>query len=215
MTSTSVKENPSYKIHNVDQGSEEWFALRLQYPLTASEAQAIGNQGKGLETLVWKKLSEKYSSGIDEDLSNKDLRRGKELEPLAREMYELKTGNTTKIVGFVTNESISKVGGASPDGFSEDGLIEIKCFEDKKHFQGIVNGIEIEPQYMWQMQMQMLFTERNWCDFVAYNPNFEDSLLIKRVWADKEMQDSIIKGLQMGEQLLNNITTQYERNKKI
>ena len=29
------------KYHKVIQGSEEWFALRLKYPLTASHAQAI------------------------------------------------------------------------------------------------------------------------------------------------------------------------------
>lgn len=208
----SVKEKLSYKIHNLDQGSEEWFELRLQYPLTASEAQAIGNQGKGLETLVWSKLAEKYSQAPRDTYSNKDLERGKELEPIARDMYELETGNKTEIIGFITNESISKVGGASPDGFSEDGLVEIKCFEDKKHFQMIVNGLEIESQYMWQMQMQMLFTGRRWCDFVAYNPNFTKSLLIKRVEENKEMQDKIIKGLEIGEELLNKIKKQYESN---
>ncbi len=54
------------KIHNIEQQGDEWFALRLNYPLTASHAQAIGNQGKGLETLCWEKLSERYSSADKE-----------------------------------------------------------------------------------------------------------------------------------------------------
>lgn len=206
----SQKEKKNWKQHNVEQGSEEWFFLRLEYPLTASEAQAIGNQGKGLETLVWSKLAEKYSQAPRDTYTNKDLERGKELEPIAREIYELETGNKVEQVGFITNEKISKVGGASPDGMMKNGLVEIKCFEDKKHFQNIVNGLEIESQYMWQMQMQMLFTERKWCDFVAYNPNFTKSLLIKRVEQDKEMQDKIVKGLEIGEKLLKEITQKYE-----
>lgn len=195
------------QIIKVEQKTPEWFALRLQYPLTASEAQAIGNQGKGLETLCWEKLEEKYSIADKERYINKDIERGVELEPLARDMYELYTGNKVDEVGFVVNEKISKVGGASPDGIivSQNGLIEIKCFEDKKHFQYIVNGLEIESQYVWQVQMQMLFTETDFVDFIAYNPNYKQSLLIQRVTTDREMQDKIKEGLKKGEELLKEI----------
>lgn len=195
------------QIHNVEQKTPEWFALRTEYPLTASEAQAIGNQGKGLETLVWEKLAEKYSVGDKDKYTNKDLERGIELEPLARDMYELQTGNKVATLGFVTNHKISKVGGVSPDGkiIEQNGLIEIKCFEDKKHFKNIVNGLEIESQYMWQMQMQMLFTETEFVDFVTYNPNYKESLLIQRVYPDEVMQDAIKSGLKKGEELINEI----------
>jgi len=99
------------------------------------------------------------------------------------------------------------VGGASPDGLvGEDGLLEIKCFADTKHFKMTKKGIEVESQYMWQMQMQLLFTERKWVDFVVYNPNYKDSLLIERVLPDKEKQDKIREGLKKGEELLNEIT---------
>lgn len=194
------------KIHNIKQQSEEWFELRKKYPLTASNAQAIGNQKKGLETLIWKKLAEKYSLADKEIYTNKDLERGIELEPLAREIYELQTGNKVKEVGFVTNSKISKVGGASPDGIiGEEGLIEIKCFEDKKHFQMTIEGLKVESKYLWQMQMQLLFTNRKWCDFVAYNPNYKKSLLIERIYPDKEMQKQIIEGLKIGEEIISKI----------
>lgn len=191
------------KIHTVEQRSPEWFELRKQYPLTASKAQAIGNNGKGLETLVYEKLAEAYSSGIVENYSDKHTERGVELEPQARTLYELETGVTVKEVGFVTNDAISPVAGASPDGLvGKDGLIEIKCFDDVKHFRMTVDGMEIESQYLWQIQMQMLVTGRKWCDFVCYNPNYEKSLLIQRVEADKEMQDKIKDGLKTGEILI-------------
>ena len=86
------------KIHDVEQRSPEWFALRKQYPLTASKAQAIGNNGKGLETLVWEKLAEAYSSGVVEDIGNRHTERGIELEPQAISLYELETGAKVEVV---------------------------------------------------------------------------------------------------------------------
>lgn len=199
------------QIHNCEQKSEEWFELRKQYPLTASHAQAIGNNGKGLETLVWEVLSEKYSAGEKEQFANSHTDRGEELEDQARELYMLETGNEVTKVGFVTNEQVSKVGGASPDGLvNKDGLLEIKAFADTKHFKAMVEfkksgKFEIESQYQWQMQQQMLFTGREWADFLAFNPNYPQSLLIQRVKADKEMQAKIYEGLVRGEELINEI----------
>lgn len=191
--------------HNVEQRSPEWLALRQKYPLTASNAQAIGNQGKGLETLVYTKLAERHSSGIKEAYTNEHLERGVELEAQARSLYELETGNKVEEVGFITNKKVSEVGGASPDGLvNDDGLIEIKCFDDVKHFK-LSLELVIESQYIWQMQMQMLFTGKKWCDFVAYNPNFKRSILIQRVVEDKEMQDAIKKGLVIGHELIKTI----------
>lgn len=197
--------------HNVEQKSPEWFALRKQYPLTASNAQAIGNNGKGLETLCWEKMSEKYSSGEQVQFTNVHTDRGNELEEDARELYNLQTGNSTEVVGFVTDEAISPVGGASPDALvNDDGLLEIKCFADTKHFKAIIEQkktgkFEIESQYIWQMQMQMLFTGRKWVDFLAYNPNFSDALLIQRVEIDEEKIAKIKEGLKKGEEIINEI----------
>lgn len=203
------------KFHKCDQKSPEWYKLRQEHPLTASEAQAIGNQGKGLETLVWTKLSEKYSTAEVDNYSNKDLERGNELEPQARSLYELETSNTVEEVGFVTNDKISKYCGASPDGLvGKDGLVEIKCFEDKKHFRmSLEEDFEIESGYIWQMQMQMLITGRKWVDFVAYCPNYKKSLLIKRILPDKEMQDKIKTGLAMGEKIIKEIENKIKITK--
>lgn len=195
-------------IHEVEQKTEEWYALRRQHPLTASNAQAIGNNGKGLETLVWTVLADKHSFADKEHFGNKDTERGNELEDQARDIYQLETGNIVTKVGFVTNETISPVGGASPDGLvGIDGLLEIKCFDDAKHFRYIIEGLKPESQYEWQMQMQMLITGRKWCDFVAYNPNYKQTLLIIRVYAEPEMQDKIKEGLRTGEKLIKEIET--------
>ncbi len=201
------------QIHNVEQKSPEWNKLRLEYPLTGSKAQSIGNQGKGLETLVYERLAAKYSSSEADKYSNEDLERGVELEPQAQSLYELETGNTIEKVGFVTNDKVSKYAGVSPDGIVGNGLVEIKCFEDKKHFKMILEGdFEIESQHVWQMQMQMLICEKDWCDFIAYNPNYKKSLLIKRVLPDLVMQEKIKTGLAIGDKLISDIENKWKQN---
>ena len=194
------------QIHDVEQKSKEWLALRRQYPLTASDALAIKTGGAGLETIVWTKLAELYSSGEAEQFSTKDTERGNDAEPTARALYSLETGLEVKEVGFITNDEISAVAGCSPDGLvGEEGLWEGKSFADAKHFRMTVEGIEIENKYMAQMQFQMLITGRKFCDFCAYNPNYKQSLLIKRVEADEEMHKAIIEGLKKGEALIKKI----------
>ncbi len=199
-------------IHNVIQKSEEWFELRRKYPLTASKAQAIATGGKGLETLVWEVLAERYSFAEKDSVTNKDMERGVELEDQARDIYQLQTGIDVYEIGFVTNETISSLGGVSPDGGikNQNGGIEIKCFDDTKHFKYSIEGLTPESQYEWQMQMQMLFAEWNFVDFCAYNPNYKDSLLVKRIPADKEKQQKIIEGLKIGEELIKKIEMLYK-----
>ena len=198
------------KLHKVKQKTPEWIQLRLDHPLTASQAQAIATGGKGLETLCWNKLAEKYSSASPEDISNNHIDRGNELEEHARAMYELDTGRQVTEVGFITNEKYP-LAGASPDGLIEDGGLEIKCFADPKHFRFIIEPT-IESQYMWQMQMQMLIGEFKFVDFVGFNPNYKQSLVIKRIEPDNVMQEKLKVGLKMGVKIIKEIEKKYDRN---
>lgn len=191
------------KLHNVQQKTPEWRQLRLDHPLTASVAQAIATGGKGLETLCWEKMAEKYSSAPPVELSNIHIDRGNELEEQARAMYELETDTEVKEIGFITNDKYP-LAGASPDGLIDGGGIEIKCFADPKHFRFILEP-SIESQYMWQMQMQMLVGEYSFVDFVAFNPNYKQSLVVKRIEADRVKQEKLKVGLAMGVKIIRKI----------
>lgn len=196
-------------IHNIEQRTPEWFALRTKYPLTASKAQAIATAGKGLETLCWDKKAEEYNIGEKEEYDNEHLKRGRELESEALDKYVDYRGEI-ETVGFVTDESISKVAGASPDALSETHNIEVKCFADTKYFKLLAEykatgQVKVESQYEWQMQMQMLFTGKKKSHYVLYNPNYTDSIIIHEVLADEEKQAKIIAGLKKGEEILNEI----------
>lgn len=209
------------KIHDVEQKSPEWFALRLEHPLTGSHAQAIGNQGKGLESLCFDELSKKYSSAEADGFSNDHTSRGDELEPMAISVYELETGNSVRKIGFITNPDICEVGGVSPDGWvtengEEVGNLEVKSFEDKKFFRMLIDykttgDFKVESQYLWQIQQEMLFGEKKWTDLVVYNPNYKNSILIKRIEVDPVMQQQLITGLKIGERIIKEIEAKYNK----
>ncbi len=186
------------KIYNIEQGTQEWFDVR-KWKMTASNAQAIGNCGKGLDSYIYEVLSQSLSTNT-ERYTNEFMERGKELEAQARALYELETGERVIEVGFC---EYSEYVGCSPDGLTETGGIEIKCLNDLTHTKTLINGAkEIESKYIWQIQMNLLVTGKEWWDYVQYNPNFEKSLFIHRVLPDKEMHEKLIKGFEIGAKLL-------------
>jgi len=196
-------------ISTIIQGSPEWYIERA-LSLTASHGQEISANGKGLETYVKKKMAEYYSTAERTNYESVDMQRGNELEYQARAIYELEKGVSVKEVGFVRmNEYVL----ASPDGLvEENGLVEIKCHNDVKHFSLILEGEKlIEKKYIWQMQMQMLVTGRKWCDYCAFNPNFKDTLLVFRIEADEEMHEKLLLGIEAGIELIKTIQMEYEK----
>jgi putative phage-type endonuclease len=195
-------------IHNIEQGSAEWFAVR-KLKLTASKADAIATAGKGLETLCLELVAEAYSKAEPERYTNEAMERGNQLEAEARGMYEaLNDFLQVQEVGFV---EYSKFVGCSPDGLvGDDGLVEIKCPQDKTYANYLIIG-DIDSKYAWQMQMQMLITGRKWCDYVVYNPNFKRSCIIVRVEADKEKQEKLLAGFKKGEEILKQMIEKMEK----
>jgi len=189
-------------INNIEQYSDEWWALRAGR-LTASNAQCISANGKGLETYAYNILAEKYSNN-HESYTSPEMQRGTELEPLAREEYEIQTLEEVKEVGLITDGDYVS---CSPDGLiGEDGGLEIKCLNKTKHFKIMVNGEkEIESKYIWQVQMSLLISKRKWWDLVFYHPDFEKKLIIFRQYPDLEKQEKLKIGIEKGIKLINEI----------
>ena len=195
-------------IHKVVQGSEEWFALKLG-KLSASEAQAISANGAGLDTLVYKLVAERLSGAREDSYTNPDLERGIKQEDTARSSYEMETGNKVEQVGFCQPEENDDIG-ASPDGLvGKDGLVEIKCVRGSVYVK-LLYTKKIDTAYVWQMQMQMLVTGRKWVDYVVFNENFSD-LIIIRVERDEEAIAKIQKGLDAGIELINKIIGRVQK----
>lgn len=186
--------------------SPEWFRIR-EKKLSASHAQAIGNHGKGLVTYVNQIMAEYYSNAPKEPFNNEHTQRGIELEPDAAMAYGFECCGETQTVGFV---EYNQYVGCSPDLLvSDNGLAEIKCFNDMKHFGMIINP-KFESRYIWQAQMQLLITEREYCDLVAYNPNFDQSLVVVRILPDQKKFQQLQEGFEFGIDMIVKIEKQME-----
>lgn len=199
------------KIHNCEQGTEEWLQCRLG-KLTGSVAYTIAVKGKGLDTLCLEKATELLTGIIPDGYKNDAMQHGNDYEAEARSIYELETGNKVVQVGFCEdNEYV----GVSPDGLvGNDGLIEIKCPQDKTYTQYLID-MKIKPEYYAQMQMQMLITKRIWCDYVVYNSHFEKPIIIQRVFPDKEYMEKLAEGLGYGIRRIQEIVKQVQANMRL
>ncbi len=198
------------KIHNFEQRSSEWYEIR-KGKMTASNAQAIGNCGKGLESYILQVMSEYYEMTPEEKYTNSQLERGIELEEQARDIYEMLNNAKVEQVGFIEGDEYS---GCSPDGLiGEDGGLEIKCHNNLTHFKLLLDK-KIDSGYLWQIQMNLFITGRKWWDYMAYNPNFKENMFIERVEPDAEMFDKIKKGLELGKYRINEIKNKYGENSK-
>lgn len=160
---------------NVEQGSEEWHAMRLGL-ITCSEIKTIRADGAGAQTyingLAYERITGESSSVFE---GNKWTERGHELEPIARELYEQKTELIVEQVSFITNLGF----GYSPDGLvGDDGAIEIKAKQPKDQIAILRSG-EIPKEHLDQLDGAMLCAELDWIDFVSYCPNLP--IFIKRV----------------------------------
>jgi predicted phage-related endonuclease len=188
------------KIHDCIQGTDDWFALRVG-KFGSTDAHTISVNGKGLETACFNKVAEIMTGKIPQGYTNEDMERGIQLESSARLLYELKTGNEVKQVGYI---EYSKYIGGSPDGLvNDDGLIEIKCPSDRVFVQFLYDK-KIDLKYFWQMQHLMFITNRKWCDYVLYNENL-DRIEITRVERDEKAIEKIKVGLVEGEEKIKAI----------
>ena len=196
----------NYVIKNNPQGTDAWLKDRIGHA-TASHAQAIGNNGKGLETYIVEIMAEALSSGEKEQYSNNHTERGNELEPTARAMYELEYNCRVEEIGFC---ELNDFVGCSPDGLVGDhGMIEIKCPDDRGYFNILMNE-KIDSGYIWQCQMNMLILNRKWCDLIFYNPNFEKSMKIFRLDPDEKMHEALKEGFIIVETRIKELKDKYK-----
>lgn len=195
-------------IHQMDQQSEEWFDIR-KGKMTASNAQAIAANGKGLDTYIHQIVVAKITGVEPEKFNgNRHTERGNELEPEARLSYEIARDVTIEQVGFIEEDEYV---GCSPDGLiGEEGGIEIKSPDDIKYFRLLTGEEKVDEAYIWQCQMCLLITKRKWWDLLFYNPNFQKSMLIVRIEPELVRQERLIVGIEKGKNLIKELIQKYE-----
>lgn len=167
------------------QRTEEWFSARMG-KVTASRICDIMRMTRSgpsasrknyMAELVCERLTGQRAASFESDA----MKWGTENEPLARAEYEARNLTTVQEVGFIDHPTIRGTG-ASPDGLvRDDGCIEIKCPNTATHIETITTG-KIDGDYLYQMGWQMECADREWCDFISYDPRLPPKL---RYWCKR------------------------------
>lgn len=172
------------KIHNVEQNTDEWYALRSKVFVTASEMSNLitseGKPSKSADDYACERAANMIAGKPLESWGgNAATQRGHELEPEARSLYEFEYDCDVEQVGFVTQDDLSV--GCSPDGLvGQDGMVQIKCLYGKGHMKNILDLGKKSPStglskvvipYFVQVQCEMWVAEREWNDLWFYHPD--------------------------------------------
>ena len=180
----------------IEQGTEAWLQLRLGKVTASRVADIMAKTKTGVSASRGNYLIElalqRVTGNIEPMYTNDAMAWGTATEPQARVDYEVKTGNFVDQIAFVEHPTIEWFG-CSPDGLvGNDGLIEIKCPNSATHWATIKDG-KPPNKYVIQMQTQMACTNRQWCDFVSFDPRMPErsQLFICRVERDQTMIDEI------------------------
>lgn len=181
-------------IHDVEQNTPKWFAIKAGRPSTSCFGSLITGKGEpsdGLDEYAYSLAGEKFSGRPDEDgfAGNRYTRRGLELEPESKSWYEMQYQVEIQEVGFITDDLMSY--GASTDGLvGDDGLTEFKNLIKKEFSKLLVylarNKGKPPTRYIPQVQGELMVTERKWADLVFYHPDFDP--IVIRIYPDPEYQ---------------------------
>jgi len=173
-----------FEFHDVEQNTDEWFALRAGRLTSSKLGTIMANLGKSFGEPAKKyavniAIEQITGEPIASTFTNAHMERGHEQEPIARMLYEEEMFSDVSNGGFFGSEFV----GCSPDGLVyKDGVIEIKSVIGPVHYANIKRQ-NVDPAYKWQCIGNLKFTGRDWLDFVSYCAEFPDDkqLFIKRL----------------------------------
>lgn len=162
------------------QRTAEWHAERAgkftgsRFVDVLARNKKTGAKLKAWDDLIWQVVVERMTGQAVEGPTGYALQWGTDVEPFAREAYELQTGNVVVESGFIQHPEYP-FAGCSPDGLiGDDGGLEMKCPKNSAiHLARFIDGVPEE--YIPQIQGCMWVTGRKWWDFVSYDPRMPES----------------------------------------
>lgn len=172
----------------MEQRTQEWYAAR-KGRITASLVGGLLDCAPYMsKDAAFRALVRSCHGLPDEFEGNIATDYGTNNEELAVKAYEIETGNTVVLAGFVAWDNWL---GASPDGYiGDDGLIEIKCpFGKRKDEEPEFASIEDQPHYYAQIQVQLFVTGRKWCHFWQWSPHGSKLEIVEfsQDWIDENL----------------------------
>ena len=185
------------QIYDCEQGSPEWFRVRLGLP-TMSEAGTImangkdGGPSKTRESYKRKLAAEIITGEPGESFTSPVLDRGKAMEQEGREYYELFCDEPLERVGFIRRGNT----GVSPDSLvGANGGLEIKTQRADLLIETLEKGTDpgwFPPEHKPQCQGFLWIAGREWIDLSVYWPRmprfvrraYRDETYIKKLAAE-------------------------------
>lgn len=190
---TDLREVPTghaFTVHDVEQRSEEWHALRagLVTGSCAPAIMAVRKRGTG-ELAVRRDLRHRLvverltGNPIEKSIRQTDsMAHGVECEPDAVAAYEVFSGRLVRRIGFIAHNHLKA--GCSPDGVvgEFEGAIECKCPDSTTHLSYLKAKV-VPEEYFGQVVHTLWLTGASWVDFVSFDPRFPEPLrlFVKRV----------------------------------
>jgi hypothetical protein len=201
---------PTYH-HDIEQGSDDWLALRRGVITASIMSRLITATGKPASNdtsraQLLQLLAERITGESEASFYNDDMARGHLLEPLAKDIYSAHYHPVVEC-GFVTAQFDGTTIGYSPDGLvGDDGLIEIKSPRQKNHLKWMLAGM-VPAEHMPQVQAGLAVTGRAWSDFISYAPGLP--LFVKRCGRDEEMIEQLIGAATYADQWIYSMMNVY------
>lgn len=185
------------------QGSDEWHSARAGV-ITASMFKVARERLKsGKNAGDFTQTAKKYAftlaieriSGqpLNEGFETWQMKRGHELEPMARARHEEEAGVIVVQAGFVTTDD--GCFGASADGLiGDDGGSEYKCLLSPDSLMPVLLEDDI-AEFMDQIQGCMWITGRKWWHYGLYCPALAD-INLDLYWKNIPRDDDYIEALE-------------------
>ena len=185
-----------------EQGSPEWLQARAGACTASrfSDARArmkvnrgtkkVGDPTEACESYARMLAIERIAGEpLDETFRTWAMRRGQELEPIAREIYMERTGYVVEECGVLLSDD--RRHGYSTDGavFGHRGGIEIKCPSASDKVAGVwLDPDSVIAEYMDQIDGGMWLAVWDWIDLVVYTPwlaSVGKEMFVRRIHRDE------------------------------
>ena len=201
------------------QNEEQWLQARTNRFTASVIHKIMGGSRSGAplsktaETFVYEKAAE-VLTGITKPIYGDALDWGKQYESQAFAMFEQSTFEKFTYYGGETYVFIPYgfYSGYSPDGLSENAILEIKCpYNSGIHLKNFAiydadSLKSVHPEYYWQMQLGMIAADLDKGYFVSYDPRMPENKQLHIAEIERhEVQGEIDEKLEAAWELLQTI----------